>query len=150
MVMIMRMKNKHGWIEIVEAFVAVLLIAGVILIILNRDSSPKTDLSDSIYETELSILREIQTNTTFRTGIINALEPMPIPWEDARFPLEVKNKIIVRTPSYLSCTGRICQMNATCILEGNKEKDIYSQSVVISSTLQNVSYRQLNIFCWTK
>jgi hypothetical protein len=143
-------KNRRGWIEIVEAFVAVLLIAGVLLIILNRDSSPKTDLSNSIYETELSILREIQTNTTLRTRIINALEPMPIPWGDARFPLEVKDKITVRTPSYLSCIGRICQMNATCSLEERKEQDVYSQSVVISSTLQNVSYRQLNIFCWAK
>ena len=143
-------KNRRGWIEIVEAFVAVLIIIGVILVVLNKEYFPKTDVSNTVYDTEVSILREIQTNSTLRTTIIGALEPLPIPWEDARFPSEVKNKIILRTPNGLDCVGKICEMNKTCSLEENNGKDIYSQSVAISATLQNVSYRQLNIFCWTK
>lgn len=151
MVIIMKiMKNRRGWIEIVEAFVAVLLIAGVILVVLNKGYLPKTDISGSVYETELSVLREIQTNSTLRITIVSVPEPMPVSWEDSRFPTEVKNKIIARTPNYLSCVGRICRMNETCSLEESKGKDIYSQSVVISSTLQELSYRQLNIFCWMK
>lgn len=151
--MVIRMKfikNKAGWIQIVEAFVAVLLVAGFLLIILNKGYLPKADISDAVYEAELSILREIQTNSTLRTRIISVPEPLPIEWEDARFPPEIKNKITIRTPGSLDCVGRICRMNETCSLEESKGKDIYSQSVVISSTLQGVSYRQLNIFCWEK
>jgi hypothetical protein len=144
------MRNRRGWIEIVEAFVAVMLVAGVLLVLLNRGSLQKTDVSNSIYDTEVSILREIQTNNTLRTVIVNIPEPMPVEWEDSRFPPDIKNKIILRTPDYLDCVGKICRMNETCSLEENKGKDIYSQSVVISSTLQEVSYKQLNIFCWTK
>jgi hypothetical protein len=143
-------KNRKGWIQIVEAFVAVLLIAGVMLIMLNKDSFSRKDISNSVYEAELSILREIQTNNTLRAEIINAPEPLPIEWENIRFPLEVKDKITVRTPDSLYCIGKICPMNETCTLGGDKGKDVYSQSVVISSTLQAVSYRQLNIFCWAK
>jgi hypothetical protein len=151
--MVMRiklMKNKSGWIQIVEAFVAVLLVAGVVLILVNKNSFTKTDISNTVYETELSILREIQTNNTLRAEIINAPEPLPIEWEDTTFPAGVRNKIIVRTPSSLDCIGRICKMNETCTLETNNGKDIYSQAVVISSTLQEVDYRQLNLFCWLK
>jgi hypothetical protein len=33
---IFQKKNNKGWIEIVEAFVAVLLVAGVLLFVLNK------------------------------------------------------------------------------------------------------------------
>jgi hypothetical protein len=132
--------------------VAVLLIAGVLLVILNRESITKTDISDSVYNSEVSILREIQTNSSFRTEIVSIPEDnLPVAWENSPpFPLDIKNRIITRTPSGLTCVGRICNMSKTCSLEENNGKDIYSQSVVISATLQEVRYRQLNLFCWVK
>ncbi len=143
-------KNRRGWIQIVEAFVAVLLVVGVVLIVLNKGYLERTDISERVYEAELSILREVQTNDSLRTKILSAAEPMPVPWEDARFPAEVKDKIIARTPNYLDCIGRICNMTQICVISEEKGKDIYSQSVTITSTLQTLSYRKLNLFCWTK
>lgn len=143
-------KDKHGWIEIVEAFVAVLLVAGVLLIVLNKGYLQKTDISNRVYEAELSILREVQTNDSLRTKILTVAEPMPVPWEDTRFPSELKDKITVRTPDYLYCVGKICNMTQTCVTTENTGKDIYSQAVTISSTLQTLGYRKLNLFCWTK
>ncbi len=145
-------KDKNGWIEIVEAFVAVLLIAGVIVFLLNRTSNSGSELSTSIYKAELSILREVQSNDTLRSDVIMAPEPMPIDWTDSRFPAEVKNLVIMRAPSYLTCVGKICYMNQTCVTEnaGEEGEDIYSQSVAITSILQNMSYRKLNLFCWVE
>jgi len=143
-------KNKKGWIEIVEAFVAVLLVAGVLLIVLSKGYLQKTDISNKIYEAQLSILREVQTNDTLRKKILEVPEPMPVDWEDTRFPAEVKEKIIMRTPDYLECIGKICNMTQTCTIGESKGKDIYSQAVTITSTLQTLSYRKLNLFCWTK
>lgn len=144
------MRNKSGWIEIVEAFVAVLLVAGVLLIVLSRQSSQKTDISNKVYQAEISILREIQTNNTLRTDIINAAEPMPIEWSDARFPIELKSKITARTPDYLSCIGKICNMTEICVTDEAKGEDVYSQAVSITSTLQTLKYRKLNLFCWER
>ncbi len=142
-------ENRRGWIEIVEAFVAVLLVAGVILILLNKGFLGKTDISEKVYEVQLAILREIETNDTLRADILNALEPMPIAWEDSRFPARVNSKIIERTPNYLDCVGRICNMTQPCSISGMGGKDIYSQAVTITSTLATLSYRKLNLFCWT-
>jgi hypothetical protein len=150
MLAIFKKKNNRGWIEIVEAFVAVLLIAGVVLIVLNKGYLQKTDISEQVYDAQLSILREVETNDTMRTEILSASLPLPIGWEDPRFPADIKSRIIVRTPNYLECSGKICSMNETCSLAETKDKDIYSQAVVISSTLQSLGYRQLNLFCWTK
>lgn len=145
------MKNKKGWIEIIEAFVAVMLIAGVMLIVLNKGFMGKKDMSEEVYKIELSILREIQTNDSLRTEILDAAAPLPIDWLDSRFPSGVKDKIIARTPNYLECIGKICEMTEKCSLEEKKDKDIYSQPVTITSTIQGgLGYRQLNLFCWTK
>jgi hypothetical protein len=75
---------------------------------------------------------------------------MPIGWSDSRFPTELQSKIIARTPNYLTCIGQICNMTQICVTNEAKGKDVYSQSVSITSTLQNVEFRKLNLFCWAK
>jgi hypothetical protein len=137
-------KNRKGWIEIVEAFVAVLLVAGVLLVILNKGSLGKTDISDQVYTTQVSILREIETNATFRTEIL-AVSSLP-----SATPSDIQGRINLRTPNYLNCTGRLCAYNDTCSLSNAPKKDIYAQSILITSTLQKTAYVQLKLFCWTK
>ena len=97
-------KDKHGWVEIVEAFVAIMLVAGVLLILINRGYIGKTDLSEEVYTTELSILREIQTDDNFREQILS-ISSLP-----ALVPNEIKQRIKERTPGHLNCTGQICDL----------------------------------------
>ena len=54
--------KKHAWIRIVEAAVAILLIAGVVLIVLGQGNLKKQDPSEEIYKAETAILRDIQKN----------------------------------------------------------------------------------------
>jgi len=141
------LKNKRAWIRIVEAFVAILLIVGIVLIIINKGYLKKEDVSSEVYDAELTILREIQLNDTLRKDILNAGAP-PINWGD--FPLSAKNKIINDIPNYLDCNAKICGMENPCIIKENLEKNIYVQSVIITSTLDEIDYRQLKLFCWEK
>ncbi len=143
-------KNRGGWIQIVEAFVSVLLVAGVLLIVFNKVGFQKADISNKVYEAQVSILREVETNDSLRLVITNAPEPMPVEWNDTRFPVPLKDKITSRTPNYLNCIGKICNMTQICSLSQGVEKDIYSEAVTITSTLQNLTYRKLNLFCWAK
>ena len=142
------MENKRGWIEIVEAFVAILLVVGVVLVVVNNQTS-NTDISDQVYKVQVSILREIELNDTMRADILNAGD-VPINWDDSNFPSSVKNTIIERTPGYLNCTAKICDIADACSMQINTNKNVYSQPVTISSTLQGVGYRKLNLFCITK
>ncbi len=150
---IKKIKDKRGWVRIVEAFVAILLITGVVLIILNKGFIEKKDISDKIYEAELSILREIQTNSTLREEVIKA-GALPIEWYDTTFPEQVKDKITERTPDYLNCVAKICEADKLCLLEEYQEQDIFAESIIISSILEQGQseqfYRQLKLFCWTK
>ena len=139
------MKNKRGWIRIVEAFVAVLLIAGTLLIVINQGYIGKKDISKEVYEIETSILREIELNDNLRTEILNAAVPTE------NIPTEVNNKIQSRAPEHLGCQSKICKMNEICVLDNlDIEKEIYAQSVVISANLEVYNPRQLRLFCWER
>ncbi len=144
------MRNKRGWTEIVEAFFSILLIVAVVLIILNNNSS-STSTSDQVYNIQISILREIETNTTLRDEISSAAGSLPINWNDTGFPADLKEKITDRTPSDLVSVAEICSINGPCSLGQNIGKNVYSQSIVISATLdQGIVYRELNLFSWMK
>ena len=141
-------RDKRAWVKIVEAFVAILLIVGVVLVILNKGYIGKEDISSNVYDTEISILREIQRNDTMREEILTAPEP-PIEWEDTTFPTSVRNRIIERTPDYLECIGKICEIDDACSLTEKKDKEVYAQAVAISPTPGGEEiYRKLNLFCW--
>ena len=146
--------DKRGWIRIIEAFVAILLIAGVVLIILNKGYFAKEDISEKVYDAELAILREIQTNSTLRADIIGVDSGiLPVEMNVAGFPSNIKVKIEDRIPYYLDCTAKICKIEGSCSLDTYPKKDIYADSVIISTTLQGTEaqfYKQLKLFCWSK
>jgi len=137
--------NKKGWIRIAEAFISVLLVIGAAIIAISGGVQ-REDASKKIYDIEIPILREIQLNNSLRGEILgtNGI----IIWEN--FPPETKSKITVETPEWLECTAKICPSESTCLLEGESEKNIYVQSVLITSTLGNFNPRQLKLFCWEK
>ena len=139
--------KKKGWIRIIEAFVMVLLITGILLIVLNKGYISKNDDSQKIYEDEQGILREIQLNNSLRQEILD-IGILPVEWNN--LPENVKNKIISETKSYLNCEAKICDINEICVLSEISDKDIYVQKVIITATLETYSPRQLKLFCWKK
>ena len=147
---LMSKKNKRGWIRIVEVFVAVSLIMGVLLVVLEQ-TYPAKDISEEIYEQEVAILREIQLNNSLRNEIIGA-SSLPIEWDDfgSNGLANVKNKTISETPNYLICEAQVCDISNTCDLDKTIEKDVYAQSVFISTNLSEYNPRQLKLFCWPR
>jgi hypothetical protein len=143
------MLKKRGWLRIVEAFVMILLITGVLLIVLDKGSLLKNNDSKKIYEDEQGILRKIQLNNSLRDVVLSfPLSELPIEWVD--FSLDIKNKIISKTPSYLNCEAKICNVNGICVLSQANEKSVYVQSTIFTSTLDKNDPRQLKLFCWKK
>ena len=143
------MVNKKGWIRIVEAFVAILLIAGILLILAGEDFTDKEDSSQKIYDIQLAILRDIQVEDSLRNDILAVMEAQ-VKTDDITFPPAVQSKINSKTPSYLECKTHICELKANCIATGLPEESIYVQSVVISATATQYNPKQLKLFCWVK
>ena len=139
------LKNKSGFIRIIEAFAMILIITGIMLTILNKGYISKSDNSEKIYESEQAILREIQLNNSLRNEIL-AFENLPVEWEN--FPPNVKNKITSKAPINFECKAKICSLNEICGLNEEIEKEIYVQKTIITASLEKYSPRKLKIFCW--
>ncbi len=150
--------------KIVEAFVSILLVVGVLLIAINKGYIGR-DVSLDTYEAELSILRGIQVDDTLRNDILisnksgydSGLDEsaLPIPWEEfdnngERMLQGVKDKINAQIPSNLECKARICELDDACLLEETMHKEIYTQAVTIVANYAVFSPRQLKLFCWLK
>ena len=133
--------NKRGWIRIVEAFIAVLLIAGVLLFVINRGYIGRRDISAQVYEVQLAVLREIELDSDLRLQILTNTE----------VPSAVESRINMRMPEYLECTSRICDLEKVCPApeEVPLERDIYAQAVAISAEGEEYGPKQLKLFCWT-
>ena len=145
------MVNKKGWIKVVEAFTAVLIILGVVLVFLNKGVIQKEDISEKVYDAEHSILREIELNQSLRDEIMNVgNETLPIDWDffDNKNLTDVKNKINEKTPDYLKCEAKLCLLGQLCTIEKYSDRDIYAKSIAIATSQNVYSPRQLKLFCW--
>lgn len=144
------MKNKKGWIRLVEAFIAIILIGGILSIVIGERSVEK-DVSSEVYNKENLILKKIQLNDSLRTSVLNAL--VPVSWDDeVNFPGDIKNEIN-KIPADLNCFAQICALDDTCLFpELGEENDVevYAKSIVIAADDVTYDPRQLKLFCWKK
>ncbi|MBI2043203.1 hypothetical protein HYT25_02330 [Candidatus Pacearchaeota archaeon] len=150
------MKNKQGWIKIVEAFTSILLIAGALLIIINSLGLQVPDSSVFVYDSEYAILREIQLNNDLRNDIIAVpVGNLPIEWDDFNGPPnnldDVKDKIETRAPGYLKCEAQLCEIQDDCVINlVPDDKDVFVQSSFFGANQNLYAPRKLNLFCWAQ
>lgn len=148
------MKNKRGWLKIVEAFSAILLVWVVLLTVVNQTSIKREDISSEVYDQEVRILREIQLNGTLRDIILDLESTsLPVYSGSANFPILLNQTINNSVPSYLSCRAKICLINDKCDLEGGEKissREIYAQQVLIIADAYDFSSKKLKLFCWQR
>ena len=145
------MKNKMGWIRIVEAFVSILLITGAILIVINKGYIKTPNITEKVYDTEVAVLREIELNDELRKVVLDIPQSrLPVKWDDENFPLQIREIVNSRIPEYLECSANICALKDICGMADYIEKDVYVQAVAIAANIQTYSPRQIKLFCWQK
>ena len=148
-------KSRKGWIRIVEAFLAILLVVSVLILVVNQEKKGSNDdASSRIYGYEIYILRGIELNNTLRNSVLNVNDSIisVISDNESFFPADVKNFIIGASmvQGALNCGAEICFTNGTCGFWKSIGKDLYAQRIFISSNLTVYNPRQLKVFCWLK
>lgn len=156
--------NKRGWIRILEATIAVLIVMGVLLVVYTNESS-SPDLEEAISFYQDKALSDISTDKTLRLNVLLV-------------PLDENSQEDTNHPSYVSIYGilndsvnetfpdnfvyslRICGINASsCNLDKETfidtlDKNVYVDEVIISSEVNEgvVLYypRRVRLFAWEK
>jgi len=129
------MKNKKGWIKIVEAFMAIIILASVMLTIYAKQ--PTRTMNQEVIKIEDSILNEISQNEILRQNVLDGNE--------ASINLFVQSKI----PANLNFTARICGVDDICGLDVYR-KEVYARERIVSSTLTEYSPKKVRLFAWEK
>lgn len=142
-------KNRKGWIEIVEVFITVFLLTGVLFVVIENSNPKEKIITPLIYEKEIAMLREVELNDTLRADMLSVT--LPVEWDGFSSNLpRVKDKISSMTPTNLECVAKLCELNDICTSDELTQGSIYVKSLVISADLTNYSPRQLKLFCREK
>lgn len=138
-------KNKKGWIKIVEAFVAILLFVGILLVII---SSRQTNLNAGVdlYAQEGDILKGFQINDSLRAKILEVT--LPINSTDDNFPTELINHVNESFVLGEECFVNICVTNTDCNLELEIDADIYVREILILGDKEKYAPRIVKLFCY--
>ncbi len=136
------MVAKRGFIRIVEATIAIVLILGAILILRNENvDSQRTDFAEILP----AILNEIARNESFRKAVA----------ENASSAQEEITTLLndrINNPA-LDYSFRICDLQDMCdieVLPENSDGEIYSAERVISASIEERQFspKKIKIFLW--
>jgi hypothetical protein len=157
--------DKKGIIKIIEAFFAVLIIAGA-LIFVYTSQIERPDKSANIQNIEKIILDKISYENNLREAVLYSYlyfdEPVPVGGENIS---KIGNySLLNSTITDLLITSRIldnydfmfqiCNLEDICGLEhsaGSYTKyEIYANEKSVSSTLSTYGPRKIRLFIWRK
>ena len=141
------MVNKKGWIRIVEASIAILIIFGVLLYVSQR-MAPSAD--DELTTTLRPLLDEIAKNVSLREEIISATDPTKIAKAENSVTAFLATRILSKSLDY---RVRICGYDQVCALDKyppNVRGNVYADGRIITSSINTLSPKKLEIFMWVR
>jgi len=141
------MRGKGGFIRILEAFIAIIIIAGAMAFIyVNQVQRPNQE--EAINELIRLTLEKISNDPTLRGAVLNG----HFFYGSGASRNLVENEIekFIREDNDLEFSFKICELNEICDLEERVSKEVFSQEITVSSTLDLYSPKVLRIFVWEK
>ncbi len=143
-------KNKKAWVKILEVFISIILLAGALFLVLNRNVFTG-EVTQEINDKIENIIRAVQVDDSLRKEILQA--SLPVEWEDFESSglSNTRNEIISKTSPNLICEAKVCYLEDNCInSNAPNDRNIYTKIGYISADLNTYSPRQLKVFCWKK
>ena len=131
------MRGKKGFIRILEAFIAILIISGA-MAFFYVSQVQKPNQEEAIRDLERLILEDISNDLELRKAVLTE----DIGVIDLRIDEFVSNDY--------GYDFKICPINEICGFEGIADKEIFSDEVAISSTLTIYEPKVLKLFIWEK
>ena|SRR3989338_5328798 len=130
------MKNKKAWLRIFEAFIAILLVLGVLIVMVTR--SYNYDEEENVQETQRFILEQVSADDELRKDILQE--------DNAR----VNQTIATLIPPHWNFETKICNLSVICGMSNYTEKNVYADEILIAANLTRYNPKKLRFFVWMK
>ena len=135
-------KNKRGWIRIVEAVAGILLLAGVLLVVYSQHQTASSS-NDYVYELQKQFLEKVASDDNLRAKVfeVNGEESLQ----------DTANLIF---PNNFNFNVSICELGAiSCGLDEKPlDKEIFVEDRIVTPPLgfSEFSPKKVRIFVWEK
>ncbi len=130
----MVIKNKKAWIRILEASIAIMIIASVLLTLYIR-SNPSVDKEDYFYELGKRVLDKIYESNSLRESVLSEQEGV------------IKEFVESELPSNVGFDLCIAEIDVNCGFV-DVEKEVYVQERIFVASLFTYSPKKLRLFLW--
>lgn len=139
---IMHGRNKRGWIRVMEAFIAIIIIFGVLLLLFSRNRAVG-NTGEEITKLQINILDSLSRDNVVRNQVLS---------NDSR---EVNRKVGLLIPNWLNYTVSICEPDLACSInisyisqETLRDREVYSAETLILSNETYFNDKKLKLFFW--
>jgi len=137
-------RNNGGWIRILEATIAIMIVAGVLLVVASRSPVNKEDLSDEVYQLQREVLNDILLKPELRNYAFNN--------DTGGLDEFAKTKI----PDSFNFSIKICELIngngdvAGCKMDSYIPGDVYAEEIVLGTdvTSSQVTPKKVKLFIW--
>ncbi|MCD4771393.1 hypothetical protein K8R30_03175 [archaeon] len=152
------MRGKLGWIRILEATVAVLIVSGAIIAVYSNHPSRGESIEEQAYSLQRQILDEVAMDEGLRLAVLNVETDLP---GDTNYD-ELDEYVAESIPDGFGYLLRICLMGDErdfCKMDkmtfsATKDYDIFVEDVLISAEIGNGSGeevylpKKVRLFFW--
>lgn len=139
------MVNKVGWLRIVEASIAILIILSALIVISEKN---EVNVQENYYAGQ-DVIDKLALNSTIRASILKYDVGAGEEDSENKQIIEVLNKFVMENiPFGLNGSVKICSIEKTCLI-GEDKIEINSRERIISSNSSNFEQpRKLVLSVW--
>lgn len=143
MVKKLKFENKKGWVKIIEAFLAIIVLLGFLMIIITQYKYSNEE-KILVKENNVAILKGIETNLLLRDSVLSL--NLPSNSNDSGFPSELSEYLDGATFTGENCVLQACSISDPCLFS-EFDEEVYSYEIFIFSGTSEYSPRKLKVFC---
>ncbi len=137
------MNQKKGWMRIMEAIIAVLILSSV-LIILYINNSPRASYSGIILDSQTKILTGIALNDPIRNATVFGNSTLA--------PMELREYINYSLADNFDFCVKVCNLDElTCLCENiDTNNEIFVEDRIIGGNVYNSTSKLVRLYVWEK
>ena len=152
------MREKRGWIRILEATIAVLIVSGAIIAVYSNHPSRGESLEEQAYSLQREILDNVAMDEGLRLAVLNVESDLP---GDTNYDV-LDEYVAERIPDGFGYLLRVCIMGDErdfCKMDGmtftaTQDYDVFVEDVLVSAEIGNgsgeevYSPKKVRLFFW--
>jgi len=146
------MKNKRGWIRILESTIAVMIVAGVLIVFYAKQVDMEGGPADYFHSLQRHVLMDISSSSDLRVLALNNDEAGLSLFIDGRVPDAFGYYLRV---CELGNMTDYCKIDEVGVVAETRDKDVFVEQIIVSADLgdgSNAKYdpKKVRLFVWEK